>query len=92
VEKKLSDEVIGATINKTGAFKFRATKVGKDTALASIIRMVQDAQGSKVPVQRIVDVVSGYFTPSVAILAIVGFMIWYTFGPEPRLLLLLLWR
>jgi len=85
VEKKVADEVIGATINKTGAFKFRATKVGKDTALANIIRMVQDAQGSKVPVQRIVDVVSGYFTPSVAILAIVGFMVWYTFGPEPRL-------
>jgi len=85
VEKKVGDEVIGATINKTGAFKFRATKVGKDTALASIIRMVQDAQGSKVPVQRIVDVVSGYFTPAVAILAILGFMLWYTFGPEPRL-------
>ncbi len=85
VEKKAGDEVIGATINKTGAFKFRATKVGKDTALASIIRMVQDAQGSKVPVQRLVDVVSGYFTPAVAILALLGFMIWYTFGPEPRL-------
>jgi len=85
VEKKIGDEVIGATINKTGAFKFRATKVGKDTALANIIRMVQDAQGSKVPVQKIVDVVSGYFTPSVAILAILGFMVWYTFGPEPRL-------
>ncbi len=83
VEKKLGDDVIGATINKTGAFKFRALKVGKDTALANIIRMVQDAQGSKVPVQRIVDVVSGYFTPSVAILAILGFMIWYTFGPPP---------
>jgi Cu+-exporting ATPase len=85
VEKKVGDEVIGATINKTGAFKFRTTKVGKDTALANIIRMVQDAQGSKVPIQRIVDVVSGYFTPSVAILAILGFMLWYTFGPEPRL-------
>jgi Cu+-exporting ATPase len=85
VEKHGGDEVIGATINKTGAFRFRATKVGKDTALANIIRMVGDAQGSKVPIQRIVDVVSGYFTPSVAILAIVGFMIWYTFGPEPRL-------
>jgi Cu+-exporting ATPase len=85
VEKRTGDEVIGATINKTGAFKFRATKVGKDTALANIIRMVQDAQGSKVPVQRIVDVVSGYFTPAVAILAILGFMVWYTFGPEPRL-------
>jgi Cu+-exporting ATPase len=82
VEKRLGDEVIGATLNTTGAFRFRATK---DTALASIIRMVQDAQGSKVPIQRIVDVVSGYFTPSVAILAILGFMIWYTVGPEPRL-------
>jgi Cu+-exporting ATPase len=67
-----------------GAFRFQATKVGKDTALANIVRMVQDAQGSKVPIQRIVDIVSGYFTPSVAILAILGFMIWYTFGPEPR--------
>ena len=85
VEKRVGDEVIGATINKTGAFRFRATKVGKDTALATIIRMVQDAQGSKVPVQRIVDVVSGYFTPAVAILAILGFMVWFTFGPEPRL-------
>ncbi|MBI3015648.1 MAG: copper-translocating P-type ATPase [Candidatus Tectomicrobia bacterium] len=84
VEKQVGDEVIGATINRTGAFRFRATKVGKDTALANIVRMVKDAQGSKVPVQRIVDVVSGYFTPSVAILAILGFMIWYTFGPEPR--------
>ncbi len=84
VEKRPGDEVIGATINTTGAFKFRATKVGKDTALANIIRMVQDAQGSKVPIQRIVDVVSGYFTPFVAIVAILGFMLWYTFGPEPR--------
>jgi len=90
VEKKVGDEVIGATINKTGAFKFRATKVGKDTALANIIRMVQDAQGSKVPVQRIVDVVSGYFTPSVAILAILGFMIWYTFGPPPAIVFALI--
>ena len=84
VEKQVGDEVIGATMNTTGAFRFQATKVGKDTALANIVRMVQDAQGSKVPIQRIVDVVSGYFTPSVAILAILGFMGWYTFGPEPR--------
>ncbi len=83
VEKRAGDEVIGATINKTGAFRFRATRVGKDTVLANIIRMVQDAQGSRVPVQRIVDVVSGYFTPAVAILAILGFMAWYTFGPAP---------
>ena len=85
VEKKVGDEVIGATINKTGAFKFRATKVGKDTALANIVRMVQDAQGSKVPIQRIVDVVSGYFTPAVMILAILGFITWYDFGPQPAL-------
>ncbi|MBI1735357.1 MAG: HAD-IC family P-type ATPase, partial [Candidatus Rokubacteria bacterium] len=85
VEKRIGDEVIGATINRTGAFRFRATRVGKDTALANIIRMVQDAQGSKVPVQRIVDVVSGYLTPAVAILAILGFMAWYTFGPAPAI-------
>ena len=85
LEKGVDDEVIGATINKTGSFRFKATKVGKDIALANIIRMVQDAQGSKVPIQRIVDVVSGYFTPAVLILAIAGFIIWYDFGPEPRL-------
>jgi len=85
VSKKLGDEVIGATINKTGSFRFRATKVGKDTALASIIRLVQDAQGSKVPIQRIVDRVSGYFTPAVMILSIMGFIVWYDFGPSPSL-------
>jgi P-type Cu+ transporter len=77
VEKRVGDEVIGATINKTGSFKFSATKVGKDTALANIIRMVQDAQATKVPIQRIVDVVSSYFTPVVIILAVFGFIIWY---------------
>lgn len=85
VSKKIGDEVIGATINKTGAFKFHATKVGKDTALANIIRLVQDAQCSKVPIQRIVDQVSAYFTPTVMILAIIGFIVWYDFGPEPAL-------
>ncbi|CAG0971408.1 H+-transporting ATPase [Planctomycetaceae bacterium] len=85
VSKKVGDEVIGATINKTGSFKFRATKVGKDTALSNIIRLVQDAQGSKVPIQRIVDRVSAYFTPTVMILAIVGFVVWYDFGPIPPL-------
>jgi P-type Cu+ transporter len=85
VSKKVDDEVIGATINKTSAFVFRATRVGKDTALANIIRLVQDAQGSKVPIQRIVDRVSAYFTPAVMILAIVGFVIWYVFGPAPAL-------
>ena len=83
VEKRVGDEVIGATINKTGAFRFRATKVGADTALATIVRMVGDAQASKVPIQRIVDVVSGYFTPAVLILSALGFVIWYDFGPAP---------
>jgi Cu+-exporting ATPase len=85
VSKKVDDEVIGATINNTGAFQFRTTRVGKDTALANIIRLVQDAQGSKVPIQRIVDKVSAYFTPAVIILAIIGFVIWYDFGPSPAL-------
>lgn len=84
IEKQVGDEVIGATLNKTGSFKFKATKVGKDTALASIIRMVKDAQGSKAPIQRVVDMVSGYFVPTVMILAILAFVAWYLFGPEPR--------
>ena len=86
IEKRVGDEVIGATLNKTGSFKFRATKVGKDTALASIIRMVKDAQGSKAPIQRVVDMVSGYFVPAVMILAILAFMVWYLIGPEPRII------
>ncbi len=85
VEKREGDEVIGATINKTGSFRFRATKVGKDTVLSNIIRMVKDAQATKVPIQRIVDVVASYFTPAVIILAIAGFVIWYDFGPPPAL-------
>ncbi|HKZ75914.1 MAG TPA: heavy metal translocating P-type ATPase, partial [Actinomycetota bacterium] len=83
IEKKVGDEVIGATINKTGSFKFRATRVGKDTALANIIRMVQDAQGSKAPIQKTVDRVSGYFVPAVMILGILAFMAWFNFGPAP---------
>jgi Cu+-exporting ATPase len=85
VEKQVGDEVIGGTLNKTGSFKFKATKVGKDTALATIIRMVKDAQGSKAPIQRVVDAVSAYFVPAVMILAILAFITWYNFGPEPRL-------
>jgi Cu+-exporting ATPase len=85
VEKRVGDEVIGATINTTGSFRFTARRVGKDTALANIIRMVQDAQGSKVPIQRVVDTVSSYFTPAVMILAVGGFVIWFVFGPEPAL-------
>jgi Cu+-exporting ATPase len=85
IEKRSGDEVIGSALNKTGSFKFRATKVGKDTALANIIRMVKDAQGSKAPIQRVVDTVSGYFVPAVMILAILAFIAWYNFGPEPRI-------
>ncbi|MFV1980147.1 MAG: copper-translocating P-type ATPase [Rhodothermia bacterium] len=85
VEKGVGAEVIGATMNRTGSFEFRAAKVGNDTALASIIRMVQDAQGSKVPIQRVVVVVSSYFAPAVIILAISAFILWYDFGPVPAL-------
>ncbi len=86
VEKQTGDEVIGGTLNKTGSFRFAATKVGKDTALATIIRMVKDAQGSKAPIQRVVDTVSGYFVPAVMILGVLAFIVWYNFGPEPRLI------
>ncbi|MFQ5436909.1 MAG: heavy metal translocating P-type ATPase, partial [Anaerolineae bacterium] len=85
VSKKADDEVIGATLNKTGAFKFRATKVGKDTALAQIVKMVQDAQNSKAPIARLADTISGYFVPVVMILAVITFVIWFDFGPQPQL-------
>ena len=83
--KKMGDEVIGATINKTGAFKFRTTKVGKDTALAQIVKMVQDAQNSKAPIARLADIISGYFVPVVMILAVWTFVIWFVIGPQPQL-------
>ncbi|MBV6395070.1 MAG: Copper-transporting P-type ATPase [Anaerolineales bacterium] len=85
VSKKKGDEVIGATLNKTGAFKFRATKVGKDTTLAQIVKMVQDAQNSKAPIARLVDTISGYFVPIVMILAVWTFVIWFVIGPQPQL-------
>jgi len=85
VEKTEGTTVIGATINRTGSFRFRATRVGRDTMLAQIIRMVRDAQGSKAPIQRTVDKVSGYFVPAVLIIAVATFMTWYTFGPSPAL-------
>ena len=85
VEKKTGDRVIGATINKTGTFKFEATKVGKDTVLAQIIRLVQEAQGSKPPIARMVDVIASYFVPIVILIAIVTFIVWYLFGPHPAL-------
>ncbi len=85
VEKKVGDIAIGATINRTGTFKFEATKVGKDTVLAQIIRLVQEAQGSKPPIARMVDVVASYFVPIVILIAIATFIVWYSFGPHPAL-------
>ncbi|MCF6278228.1 MAG: HAD-IC family P-type ATPase, partial [Anaerolineales bacterium] len=85
VGKKAGDEVIGATINKTGSFRFKATKVGKDTALSQIIQLVQQAQGTKAPIQRLADVVSGYFVPVVIVIAILSFVAWFDFGPQPPL-------
>ena len=85
IDKKAGDEVIGATVNTTGSFKFRATKVGKDTALAQIVKMVQDAMGSKAPIARLVDVVSSFFVPAVMITSILTFMVWFNFGPSPAL-------
>ena len=84
-KKSKGDEVIGATINKTGSFTFTATKVGKDTALAQIIKLVGDAQGSKAPIQRLADVIAGYFVPIVISIAIAVFVIWFNFGPDPAL-------
>lgn len=77
VKKKAGDEVIGATINKTGTFKFKATKVGKDAMLAQIIKLVQDAQGSKAPIQQLADQVTRWFVPGVIAVAISTFVIWF---------------
>jgi len=85
VEKKAGDTIIGATINKTGTFKFEATKVGKDTVLAQIIRLVQEAQGSKPPIARLVDVIASYFVPVVISIAVVTFIVWLLLGPHPAL-------
>ena len=83
VSKGVGDEVIGATINKSGSFRMEATKVGRDTALAQIIRMVEEAQGTKAPIQRLADKVSGVFVPIVVVVAIITFLIWWTIGPAP---------
>jgi P-type Cu+ transporter len=79
VKKQPGDEVIGATLNKTGSFEFRATRVGKDTFLAQIVKLVQQAQGSKAPIQRLADQVTGWFVPAVIAVAIATFILWYNF-------------
>ncbi|BFH63240.1 heavy metal translocating P-type ATPase [Paenibacillus azoreducens] len=77
VEKKAGDPVIGATLNKNGVLRIKATKVGKETALAQIIKVVEEAQGSKAPIQRIADIISGIFVPIVVGIAVVAFLVWY---------------
>ena len=81
VQKNRDDEVFGSTINKTGAFRFTATKVGRDTALQQIVRLVQQAQGSKAPIARMADIISGIFTPAVLCIAIATFVVWFVVAP-----------
>lgn len=83
VEKKLGGDVVGGTLNKSGTFLFRATRIGKDTALAHIIEMVRQAQNSKPPIGRIADKISSVFVPSVLIVAAITFMVWFNLGPSP---------
>jgi P-type Cu+ transporter len=83
IEKKEGDEIVAGTLNKTGSILFRATRVGKDTALAQIINMVKRAQNSKPPIGRLADVISGYFVPVVMIIAVVSALVWLNFGPDP---------
>src|SRR5918992_412799 len=90
VTKREGDEVIGATMNTSGSFRFRATKVGEETALYQIMRMVEEAQGSKAPIQRLADRISGVFVPAVIGVAAVTFLVWLLLGPEPALTFALL--
>lgn len=84
VTKKTGDTVIAGTINQTGAIAMRADKVGSDTMLARIVQMVADAQRSRAPIQRLADQVAGWFVPAVIAIAVLAFIVWATFGPEPR--------
>ena len=85
VKKRQNDKVIGATVNTTGALTMRAEKVGSDTLLARIVRMVAQAQRSRAPIQKLADVVAGYFVPIVIGIALIAFVVWYVFGPAPHL-------
>jgi len=85
VEKAPGDEVVGGTINASGMIHFVAERVGSEMVLSRIVQMVRDAQGAKPPIQRVVDVVASYFVPSVMIISVVSFAVWYTFGPAPAL-------
>ena len=90
VTKGAGDEVIGGTMNGLGSFSFEARRVGRDTVLAQIVRLVQDAQGSKAPIQRLADAVTGYFVPAVLLVAAVTFVVWFVAGPQPAFNLALL--
>lgn len=85
VEKEPGDTVIGATINKTGSFKMVAERVGSETMLAQIIKLVQEAQGSKAPIQKLADAISAVFVPIVIVIAIISFVVWGVWGPEPQI-------
>jgi len=85
VDKEPRDEVIGSTINLTGFLKFKATRVGKDTFLSQIIKLVEEAQGSKAPIQRLVDKVASYFVPIVILIAVITFTVWFIWGPKPSI-------
>src|SRR5438477_53798 len=87
VSKKIGDAVIGATVNTTGSITFRATRVGKDSALGQIVQLVEDAQATKAPIQKLADRVAGVFVPIVMALAIAAFVLWYDLGPAPALVL-----
>ena len=82
VEKNIGDKIIGASINKNGSIKYEATKVGKDTALSQIIKLVEDAQGSKAPIAKMADIISGYFVPIVIALSVISGLAWYFIGGE----------
>jgi Cu+-exporting ATPase len=85
VDKSPDSPIFAATVNKTGSFTFRATRVGQDMMLSQIIRQVEDAQGSKAPIQRLADRVAAYFVPSVIVAALTAFVFWSVFGPDPSL-------
>jgi P-type Cu+ transporter len=85
VAKKAEDRVTGATVNGTGSFIMQADRVGADTLLAQIVRMVSEAQRTRAPIQRLADVVSGYFVPAVVLVAVASFVAWAVWGPEPRM-------
>ena len=84
-EKSVDDPLIGATVNGTGTVLMRAERVGSETMLAQIVHMVSEAQRSRAPIQKVVDVVAGYFVPAVLLIAVVTLLVWWSWGPEPRL-------